>query len=121
MYQLPIEYDPNAAYTAQQMRALIEPHIPLLCAFTRLSQARRGVWGLDFANYHPARRMIPILLIPPDAVKNILIPLHGRKFKQAYQSSGEGRGIIITYQARQGSGWFKAGWQEAETQVYPSG
>jgi hypothetical protein len=118
MYQLPIEYDPKADYTPQQMRALIEPHIPVICAFTRLSQARRGVWGLDFANYHPIRRMIPILLIPPDAVKNILVPLHGRAFKLAYQSSRVGQGILITYQSPHCSGWFKAGWQEAQTQVY---
>jgi hypothetical protein len=118
MYQLPIAYDPKARYSAEEMRELITPHIPVLCSFTRLSQVRRGVWGLDFSNYNGIRRMIPILLIPPDAVKKLLIPLHGAAFQRAYQSSVVGQGIIITYQSPQVSGWFRAAWEEGETRVY---
>ena len=118
MYQLPIEYDPQADYTSQKTRELIKPHIPLLCYFAWAGNDRRPVLGLDFDNYDPARQMIPVLLIPPGAVKQILLPLHGQKFKRAYRASRMGRSILITYQSRQGAGWFKAGWQLEESQVY---
>ncbi len=120
MHQLPIEYDPQADYTSQEMRELIKPHAHLLCFFATMGQSQRSVLGLDFDNYDPARQMIPVLVIPPEAVKNLLIPVHGKRFKRAYRSSRVGRSIIITFQSRQAAGWFKMRWQLDESMVFTS-
>ncbi len=76
--------------------------------------------GLDFDNYDPARQMIPVLTIPPEAVKDLLIPLHGKRFKRAYRSSRLGYSIIITFQSRQAAGWFRMPWQLDESKVFTS-
>lgn len=120
MYQLPIEYNPQADYTAQEMRALIKPHAHLLCFFADMGGERRCVLGLDFDNYDPARQMIPVHLIPSAVVKEMLIPVHGKRFQRAYRSSRRGRSIIITFQSRQAAGWFKMGWQWDESKVITS-
>jgi hypothetical protein len=120
MFQLPIEYTPAQEYTRQEMINLIKPHAHLLCFFAKMGGERRCTLGLDFDNYDPTRQMIPVHLIPPGAVKELLIPLHGKRFKRAYQSSRIGRSIIITFQSRQAAGWFKMGWQLDETMVFTS-
>ncbi len=120
MFQLPIEYNPAQEYTRQEIIALIKPHAHLLCFFAKMSGERRCTLGLDFDNYDPARQMIPVLVIPSGVVKDMLIPVHGKRFKRAYQSGRIGRSIIITFQSRQAAGWFKMGWQLDESMVFTS-
>jgi len=76
---LPIEYNPAQAYSRQEMLELIKPHAHLLCFFAQMSGERRSVLGLDFGSYNPVRQMIPVLVIPGTAVKELLIPLHGKR------------------------------------------
>jgi len=103
--------------------ALIQPHVPVLCALAAASGATRCVLGLQFDDYtqcpadDPVRQTIAVLVIPPAIVRQVLLPLHGKQFKQAYRASRVGRSLIITYSAPQGAGWFAADWQMDETRV----
>lgn len=120
MFQMPIEYNPAQAYNHQKMVELIEPHAHLLCYFAQMGGTKRSVLGLDFGNYDPERRMIPVLVIPAPTVRELLIPFHGAPFKRAYRSSRIGKSIIITFQSPRVSGWFKMRWQLDESMVFTS-
>jgi len=111
MFRLPIEYDPTYPYRPAELVELIQPHVPLLCFFATTSGERRCVLGLQFDDYDPASQSIAVLIIPPAVVRQILMPLHGKRFKQAYRTSRVGHSMIVTFSAPQGAGWFPADWQ----------
>jgi len=121
MFQLPIEYDPGRRYSRQEMKELIEPHVPLLCFFATVSQEHRCVLGLDFDGYDPGSCSIPVHVIPAGAVKQVIMPVHGKGFKRAYRTSRVGKDIIVTYSAPGAAGWFRAGWELGEEQVFANG
>jgi hypothetical protein len=76
---------------------------------------------LNFDDYDPASRSISVLIIPPEAVRKLLMPVHGKRFRKAYRASRVGRSILVTFSAPQGAGWFQADWQLDEAAVFAGG
>lgn len=120
MFQLPIEYEPRQNYSRQEMIDLIKAQAPVLCFFAKTNGEQRCVLGLDFDNYNAQTQMIPVHVIPVEAVKEMLIPVHGNHFKRAYGKSRIGKKIIITFQSRQAAGWFQLGWQLEQSMLFTS-
>jgi hypothetical protein len=110
-------YDPKKAYTRRELIELIRPHGKLLCFFAQQTGEKRCVLGVDFDKYDRASQMVPVHIVPEWAVRQVLIPAEGSRFKKAYRDSAVGQKIVVTFTSRQASGWFEMRWELEEGEV----
>ena len=110
-FALPIEYNPNEAYSRSQLINLLRPHGPVLCFFAMQAGEKRCVLGVDFDKYDHQHGMVPVHIIPTWAVKRVLIPAEGSKFRNTYRRIRVGRDIMVTFTGSQAAGWFKLDWE----------
>ena len=116
MFSCPIKYKAERKYTRQEMIELVKPHRQLLCFFAQTAGHRRGVLGLDFDRYDRQEESVPVYVMG-EAEAKVLSKAEGRKFKKAYQSSGLGKAIMVTFTSPSGRGWFKLRWELDEGRV----
>ena len=116
-YALPIEYTPSKRYSRRELIELIRPHAAALCFFALQGGEQRCVLGVDFEKYDRQQGMAPVHIVPGWAVKQVLIPAEGRKFRQAYRRSGVGKSIVVTYTESRNAGWFKIDWELEEKNI----
>lgn len=116
MYQCPVDYEPEKQYSRREMIELIKAQRQLLCFFAQQSGAKRCVLGLEFEQYEPASRMVPVYVMG-EAEAKVVERAEGKKFKRAYRSSLVGQAIMITFTSPSGRGWFKLRWELDEAQV----
>ena len=109
-------YDPGREYTRREMRDLIRPHRELLCFFAQASGYRRCVLGLDFGSYDPDDGSVPVLVMEQNEAR-VMLEVHGRRFKRAYERSRCGRSLLVTYTTARGRGWFQMDWKLDAEQV----
>jgi hypothetical protein len=112
-----MEYDPRRRYTREEMIELITPHRELLCFFAQASGYGHCVLGLDFDRYDPHSRFVPVIVMDGAEAK-VHLNVHGRRFKQAYQSSRPGKSLVVTFTAPSASGWFQMAWELSEARVF---
>jgi hypothetical protein len=119
-FYCPVEYNPKRQYTREEMIDVILPHQELLCFFAQSAGYERCVLGLDFDD--PTDGMVPVFVMERGEAKPLL-KVHGRRFKQAYQVSGPGNTLVVTFTCPSVSSWFKLDWQLEEERVfaYPPG
>ena len=116
-FGLPIKYKPTKAYSRSELIELLRPHGPVLCFFALQAGENRCVLGVDFDKYDRQQGMVPVHIVPTWAVKQVLIPAEGSKFRQAYRRSQVGHDIVVTFTASQSTGWFKLDWDLDEENV----
>ena len=116
IFSCAVEYEPGRAYTRQEMIELIKVQRRLLCFFAQSAGYRQGVVGLDFDNYDAVTGMVPVYVLDREQAK-VVIKAEGQKFKKAYESSGLGQGVMVTFTSPSGRGWFKLRWELAEEQI----
>jgi len=104
------EYDPEREYTRREIIDLIDPHRELLCFFAQSSGYRRCVLGLDFERYDPTDGSVPVLVIERDEAR-VMLEVHGRRFKRAYERSRCGQSLVVTFTTPTSAGWFQMGWR----------
>ena len=116
-FALPIEYKPDEAYSRRELIELLELHGKVLCFFALQAGENRCVLGVDFDKYDSQQKMVPVHIVPGWAVKRVLIPAEGRKFRQTYRRSQVGQNIVVTFTARQATGWFRLEWDLEEGSI----
>ena len=104
------EYDPEREYTRRELIEVILPHRELLCFFAQTSGYRRCVLGLDFDEYDPSDGSVPVLVMERDEAR-VMLEVHGRRFKRAYERSRCGKSLLVTFTTPRGRGWFQMGWK----------
>lgn len=104
------EYDPGREYTRREMIDLIKPHRELLCFFAQASEYQRCVLGLNFDEYDPSDGSVPVLVMERDEAR-VMLEVHGRRFKRAYERSRCGKSLVVTFTAPSSTGWFQMGWK----------
>jgi len=104
------EYDPKREYTRREMVDVIDPHRELLCFFAQASGYRRCVLGLDFEQYDPTDGSVPVLVMEREEAK-VMLEVHGRRFKRAYERSQCGKSLVVTFTTPTSAGWFQMGWK----------
>ncbi|MEA3339407.1 MAG: hypothetical protein U9R15_05520 [Chloroflexota bacterium] len=92
------------------MRGLIRPHQELLCFFAQASGYRRCVLGLNFDEYDPTDGSVPVLVMERAEAK-VMLEVHGRRFKRAYERSRCGKSLVVTFTFPSSAGWFQMGWK----------
>jgi hypothetical protein len=107
-FYCPVTYNPKRRYTHEEMVDVIMPHQELLCFFAQVAGYERCVLGLDFDD--PIDGMVPVFVMESREAKPLL-RVHGRRFKQAYQLSGPGNTLVVTFTSPRVSGWFKMDWE----------
>jgi len=113
-FYCPITYDPKRQYTREEMIDMIKAHQELLCFFAQASGYQQCVLGLDFDQYDSSDTTVPVFVMEAQEAK-VLLKVHGRRFKKAYQLSGPGNSPVVTFTSRRVSGWFTMDWKlEAE-------
>ena len=110
------EYDPEREYTRREMRDLIMLHRELLCFFAQASGYRRCVLGLDFDRYDPGNGSVPVLVMEQNEAR-VMLEVHGRRFKRAYERSRCGQSLLVTFTTPRGRGWFQMGWSLSPERV----
>ena len=116
VFSCAIEYEPDRAYSRREMIDLIKEQRQLLCFFAQSAGYRQGVLGLDFDNYDALTGTVPVYVMDRAQAK-VVIKAEGKKFKKAYDSSGLGQAIMVTFTSPSGRGWFKLRWELAEGQI----
>ena len=116
IFSCALEYEPDRAYTRQEMIDLIKEQRQLLCFFAQSAGYGPGVLGLDFDNYDALTGMVPVYVMDREQAR-VVIKAEGKKFKKAYDRSGLGQGVMVTFTSPSGRGWFKLGWELAEGQI----
>jgi len=104
------EYDPKREYTRREMVDVIDPHRELLCFFAQASGYRGCVLGLDFEQYDPSDGSVPVLVMEREEAK-VMLEVHGRRFKRAYERSRCGKSLVVTFTTPTSAGWFQMGWK----------
>jgi hypothetical protein len=89
---------------------MMEPHQELLCFFAQQAGYQQSILGLDLEEYDAVDMTIPVLVMSGEEAKPLL-KVHGRRFKQAYRTSGPGNPLLVTYSNGRDSGWFKIDWK----------
>jgi len=102
------------------MRGLIRPHQELLCFFAQASGYQRCVLGLNFDEYDPADGSVPVLVMERAGAK-VMLEVHGRRFKRAYERSQCGKSLVVTFTAPSSTGWFQMGWKLDSERVMSQG
>ena len=92
------------------MRELISPHQELLCFFAQASGYRRCVLGLNFDERDPTDGSVPVLVMERAEAK-VMLEVHGRRFKRAYERSRCGQSLVVTFTTPTSAGWFQIGWK----------
>ena len=116
IFSCAIEYEPDRAYSQREMIDLIKEQRPLLCFFAQSAGYRQGVLGLDFDNYDAVTGMVPVYVLDREQAR-VVIKAEGKKFKKAYESSGLGQGVMVTFTSPSGRGWFKLRWELGKEQI----
>jgi hypothetical protein len=116
IFNCPIEYEAGREYTRQEMVELIKEQRQLLCFFAQSAGYRQGVLGLDFDNYDAVSGTVPVYVMDREQAR-VVIKAEGKKFKKAYDSSGLGQAIMVTFTSPSGRGWFKLRGELAEGQI----
>ena len=116
IFSCPLEYEPGREYTRQEMIDLIKVQRQLLCFFAQSAGYRQGVLGLDFDNYDALTGTVPVYVMDRTQAR-VVIKAEGKQFKKAYDSSGLGQAIMVTFTSPSGRGWFKLRWELAEGQI----
>jgi hypothetical protein len=114
-FYCPVAYNPKRRYTHAEMVDVIMPHQELLCFFAQSAGYERCVMGLDFDD--PTDGMVPVFVMESREAKPLL-KVHGRRFKQAYQTSGPGNTLVVTFTSPRVSGWFKMNWKLDAERVF---
>jgi hypothetical protein len=114
-FYCPVAYNPKRRYTHAEMIDVIMPHQELLCFFAQSAGYERCVMGLDFDD--PTDGMVPVFVMESREAKPLL-KVHGRRFKQAYQASGPGHTLVVTFTSPSVSGWFKMDWKLDAERVF---
>jgi hypothetical protein len=117
VFDCELDYDPRRHYAREEMVELITPHRGLLCFFAQASGYRHCVLGLDFDRYDPTAHSAPVMVMDGAEAK-VLLNVHGRRFKQAYQSSCPGKSLVVTFTSPSVTGWFQMAWELSEARVF---
>ena len=117
VFYCPVEYDPRKRYTRQEMMAAIESHRELLCFFAQVAGYAHCVLGLDFDGYDPRDTTVPVMVMSGEEARPLL-KVHGRRFQRAFQASGPGKGLLVTFTSPAVTGWFEMEWELDAARVF---
>jgi hypothetical protein len=99
------------------MVELLKPHRELLCFFAQAAGYAHCVLGLDFDGYDARDTTVPVIVMS-GAEARPLLKVHGRRFQRAFEASGPGKGLLVTFTSAAATGWFELEWKLEAARVF---